>query len=317
MKPELSVVVPVYNEEGNLPELHRRLAAAMDALGRTYELIFVDDGSRDGSFKMLQGFVASHPPTRLVEFNRNYGQHAAVFAGLRASRGAFVITLDADLQNPPEEIPKLVKALDEGADAVGGWRKFRQDPWARKLASWLNNRIVSKATGIRLNDYGCMLRGYRREVVDGMMQCGELSSYIPALAHVFARRIEEVPVEHAERGAGRSKYNFASLLRLQFDILTGFSKLPIRALTWFGILSAFGGALLGLVLLGGRLVYGDAWAVSGTFTLFAVLFFFVGAQFLAFGLLGEYLGRIYAEVRSRPRFLVRRIHDHGRAEESR
>ncbi len=308
MNPHLSVVVPVYNEEGNLPELHRRLAAALDALARPYELIFVDDGSRDGSLALLKGLAASHALTRVVEFNRNYGQHAAVFAGLKVSRGELVITLDADLQNPPEEIPKLVKALEEGADAAGGWRKFRQDPWARKAASWLNNRLVSKATGIRLNDYGCMLRGYTREVVDGMVQCGELSSYIPALAHVFARRIVEVPVEHAERGSGRSKYNFARLMRLQFDILTGFSMFPIRALTWFGGITFLAGVVFGLLLLALRLRYGSEWAGQGVFTLFAVLFFFVGAQFLAFGLLGEYLGRIYAEVRSRPRFLIRKIH---------
>ena len=308
MNPCVSVVIPVYNEEGNLPELHRRLVASLDALGHSYELLFVDDGSRDRSLEILKGFVASHPPTRLIEFNRNYGQHAAVFAGLRESKGDFVVTLDADLQNPPEEIPKILKALEEGADAAGGWRKFRQDPWARKLASWLNNRLVSKATGIRLNDYGCMLRGYTREVVDGMMQCGELSSYIPALAHVFAKRIVEVPVEHAERGAGSSKYNLARLMRLQFDILTGFSMFPIRALTWFGVATAAAGAGFAILLFLLRWLKGADWAGQGVFTLFAVLFLFVGAQFLAFGLLGEYLGRIYAEVRRRPRFLVRKVH---------
>ena len=308
MAPQVSVVVPVYNEEGNLPELHRRLVAALEGLGGGWELIYVDDGSRDRSFEMLKGYAAERPEVRIVEFNRNYGQHAAVFAGLRESRGEFVVTLDADLQNPPEEIPKIVKALQEGADAAGGWRKFRQDSWARKLPSWLNNRIVSKATGIRLNDYGCMPRGYRREVVDAMAQCGELSSYIPALAHVFARRIVEVPVEHAERGAGHSKYNFAGLMRLQFDILTGFSMFPIRALTWFGGITFLAGALFGVLLLALRLYFGADWAGQGVFTLFAVLFFFVGAQFLAFGLLGEYLGRIYAEVRRRPRYLVRKVH---------
>ena len=308
MNPCVSVVIPVYNEEGNLPELHRRLVASLDALGHSYELLFVDDGSRDRSLEILKGFVASHPPTRLIEFNRNYGQHAAVFAGLRESKGDFVVTLDADLQNPPEEIPKILKALEEGADAAGGWRKFRQDPWTRKLASWLNNRLVSKATGIRLNDYGCMLRGYTREVVDGMMQCGELSSYIPALAHVFAKRIVEVPVEHAERGAGSSKYNLARLMRLQFDILTGFSMFPIRALTWFGVATAAAGAGFAILLFLLRWLKGADWAGQGVFTLFAVLFLFVGAQFLAFGLLGEYLGRIYAEVRRRPRFLVRKVH---------
>ena len=308
MNPHVSVVVLVYNEEGNLPELHRRLSVVLGGLGQPYELLYVDDGSRDRSFEMLKGYAAGRADIRIVEFNRNYGQHAAVFAGLKESKGEFVVTLDADLQNPPEEIGKIVKALEEGADAAGGWRKFRQDPLARKLASWLNNRIVSKATGIRLNDYGCMLRGYRREVVDAMAQCGELSSYIPALAHVFARRIVEVPVEHAERGAGSSKYNFARLMRLQFDILTGFSMFPIRALTWFGGISFLGGAVFGLLLLALRLYYGAAWAGQGVFTLFAVLFFFIGAQFLAFGLLGEYLGRIYAEVRRRPRFIVRKVH---------
>lgn len=305
MRPHVTVVIPVYNEEGNLLELHRRLMAV---LMPPFEVLYVDDGSRDRSLEMLKGFAAGSPGVRVVEFNRNYGQHAAILAGLRESRGGLVVTLDADLQNPPEEIPKIVKALEEGADAAGGWRRYRQDPWARRMASWLNNRIVSRATGIRLNDYGCMLRGYSREVVDAMAQCGELSSYIPALAHVFARRIVEVPVEHAERGAGASKYGFARLLRLQFDILTGFSMFPLRLLSWFGGVMAFAGVLLAAILIGGRLVYGEHWAVGGTFTLFALLFFFVGAQFLAFGLLGEYLGRIYAEVRRRPRFVVRAIH---------
>lgn len=303
--PRLSVVVPVYNEEGNLAELQRRLSSTLDALGRPYEIVYVDDGSRDGSLGLLRGFRKASPRVRVIAFNRNYGQHAAVFAGLRAAKGAQVITLDADLQNPPEEIPKLVKALDDGADAAGGWRKFRQDPAARKLASWINNRIVSRATGIRLNDYGCMLRGYTREVVDGMTQCGELSSYIPALAHVFARNIVEVPVEHAERGAGSSKYNLARLMRLQFDILTGFSTLPLRLLTWFGMLTAAAGAAFSALLFLLRWRYGPEWSGQGVFTIFAVLFLFVGAQFLAFGLLGEYLGRIYAEVRRRPRYLVR------------
>ena len=308
MNPRASVVIPVYNEEGTLPELHRRLLASLEGTGRPWEVVFVDDGSRDRSLEMLKGFAASNPAVRVVEFNRNYGQHAAVFAGLKASRGEVVVTLDADLQNPPEEIPKILKALEDGADAAGGWRKFRQDPLARRFASWLNNRIVSRATGIRLNDYGCMLRGYTREVVDAMCQCGELSSYIPALAHIFARRIVEVPVEHAERGAGHSKYNFAGLLRLQFDILTGFSNFPVRALTWFGGVTFLAGAVFGLLLLALRLHYGSEWAGQGVFTLFAILFFFVGAQFLAFGLLGEYLGRIYAEVRRRPRFLIRKVH---------
>ena len=315
MKPVLSVVIPVYNEEGNLPELHRRLRATLESLGRPYEVLFVDDGSRDRSFEMLTGYAQADPAVRVVEFNRNYGQHAAVFAGLKASRGDFVVTLDADLQNPPEEIPKILKALEEGADAAGGWRKFRQDPAGRRLASWLNNRIVSRATGIRLNDYGCMLRGYRREVVDAMAQCGELSSYIPALAHVFARKIVEVPVEHAERGSGSSKYNFRGLMRLQFDILTGFSNFPVRALTWFGVATAASGAAFAVLLFVLRWLKGSDWSGQGVFTLFAVLFLFVGAQFLAFGLLGEYLGRIYAEVRSRPRFIIRKIH--GKEEETR
>ena len=186
---DISVVVPVYNEEENIPSLHRRLAETMERLGRSYELVFVDDGSSDRSVEIINGLAGQDPRTRLIEFNRNYGQHAAVFAGFEHSRGEIVVTLDADLQNPPEEIPRLISKIEEGYDIVGGLRGHRRDSILRKVPSWLVNRFIARATGVRLKDYGCMLRAYRRMVVDQIVRCNEISSFIPTLATSFARRV--------------------------------------------------------------------------------------------------------------------------------
>jgi undecaprenyl-phosphate 4-deoxy-4-formamido-L-arabinose transferase len=228
-----------------------------------------------------------------------------VLAGFEESRGAIVVTLDADLQNPPEEIPKLLAAIRDGNDVAGGWRAARQDPLFRRLASGVINRLTSKALGVRMKDYGCMLRAYRREVVDGVVRCGEASAFIPALANTFAKRIVEVPVAHEERLGSRSRYGLLRLVNLQFDLVTGFSHLPLKVISTTGILVALAGLGFGLFLLVRRLIVGPE--VEGVFTLFAILFVLVGAQFLALGVLGEYVGRVYREVRRRPRFVVRKV----------
>ena len=302
---DLSVVIPVYNEEENIPTLHRRLAAALEKLGERYEVIFVDDGSLDRSSALLAEIARHDPRMRLIEFNRNYGQHAAVFAGLEHSRGEIVVTMDADLQNPPEEIGKLIAKMKEGYDIVGGLRQDRRDSPLRKIPSWLVNRFVQRATGVYLKDYGCMLRAYRRVVVDQIVRCNEISSFIPTLANSFASSVTEIGVAHEERKRGRSKYNLRRLLKLNFDLVTGFSLFPIQLISGLGILIALLGMLFGAFLLVRRLVHGPE--VEGVFTLFAVLFVFVGIQLLAMGLIGEYIGRIYAEVRNRPRYVIRRI----------
>jgi len=215
------------------------------------------------------------------------------------------VTLDADLQNPPEEIPALLRKIDEGFDVVGGRRVDRRDTAFRRMASWVTNGAMARAIGVDLHDFGCMLRAYRRDVVDGMRSCPERSSFIPALACQFARRPIEIPVEHAERRAGSSKYSILRLLRLQADLVTGFSSIPLRALSVFGIAISALSAAFGAFLFAMRLWRGSEWAAYGVFTLFAVLFFFVGAQFFALGVLGEYVGRIYNEVRRRPRSVIK------------
>lgn len=307
-EPYLSVVIPVYNEEDNLVELHARLAATLNATGWSWEVIYVDDGSRDRSWEILENLHRQdREHVRLVRFNRNYGQHMAVFAGFERVRGKVIVTLDADLQNPPEDVPKLVKKLEEGFDVVGGWRQHRRDSWWRKLPSWVVNRVTSRVVGVNLKDYGCMLRAYTRQVVDAMNQCQETSSFIPALANTFAREVVEIPVGHAERAGGRSKYGLLRLIRLHFDLMTGFSVLPIQFVSLLGSLVALVGLGFGVFLFIRRLIVGPE--VEGVFTLFAILFVFVGLQILGVGLMGEYVGRIYREVRRRPRFVVSETRD--------
>jgi len=309
--PALSVVVPVFNEEENLPELLPRLTSALGALGRSWEVIFVNDGSRDRSLEILRDAAARDRHLVVVDFNRNYGQHSAVFAGFEEARGDVIVTIDADLQNPPEEIGKLVAKMDEGYDVVGSVRVKRQDTFFRRAASRLVNRVTSMATGVHLSDYGCMLRAYRHSVVKTLCQSKEISTFIPVLADMFAGRVTEVPVAHAERLKGESKYSLWKLVMLQFDLMTSFSLWPLRFTMGFGVVMATCSMLVAAVLIVGRLVEGHEWAVSGVFTLFAVMFFFVGVLLFAIGLLGEYVGRIYMEVRRRPRYVVRAVHGRG------
>jgi undecaprenyl-phosphate 4-deoxy-4-formamido-L-arabinose transferase len=306
-QPYLSVVIPVFNEEDNLVELQARLAATLNGTNYSWEVIYVDDGSRDKSWEILSRLHQNDPRVRLVRFNRNYGQHMAIFAGFERVKGEVVATLDADLQNPPEELPKLVAKLQEGFDVVSGWRQDRQDSFLRKIPTWIVAKITSRVVGVEMKDYGCMLRVYRREVVEAMNASAETSSYIPALANIYAARVAEIPVDHAERGGGRSKYGLFKLLKLNFDLMTGFSVLPIQLISIMGVLVAIVGLAFGVFLFLRRLVVGPE--VEGVFTLFAILFVFVGLQILGVGIMGEYLGRIYREVRSRPRFVVRETKD--------
>ena len=276
-EPYISVIIPVYNEEENLRELGERLMRTLTGMERSFEIILVDDGSSDRSWDILTELHDKYPENlRALQFNRNFGQHQAIFAGFQAARGQVMITLDADLQNPPEEIPRLVAKIEEGYDTVGGWRENRQDSLFRKLPSHLVNVVMSRVTGVKLRDYGCMLRAYRREVIDSINQCHESSSFIPALANLFSRRVAEIPVGHAERERGQSKYGLIKLLRLNFDLVTGFSNLPIHAVGFTGVAIAFLGLLFGVFLFLRRLFVGPE--VEGIFTLFAILFVFVGLE---------------------------------------
>ena len=302
--PEISVVIPVYNEEDNLRELGERLIRTLTRMDRTFEIIFVDDGSTDRSWQLLTELNNQYPQyVRALQFHRNFGQHQAIFAGFQAARGQVMVTLDADLQNHPEEIPRLVAKLEEGYDTVGGWRENRRDSLFRRLPSLLVNYVMSKVTGVKLRDYGCMLRAYRRPVIDCINQCQESSSFIRALANLFSHRVAEIPVGHAERERGVSKYSLIKLLRLNFDLMTGFSNLPIHLVGYMGVAIALLGLLYGLLLFIRRIFVGPE--VEGVFTLFAILFVFVGLNTLGLALVGEYVGRIYREVRQRPRFIIR------------
>jgi undecaprenyl-phosphate 4-deoxy-4-formamido-L-arabinose transferase len=301
---KLSIVIPVFDEEACLPELIRRCLEACGELKLKFEIILVDDGSSDRSAEFIEQASAANPERVVgVLLNRNYGQHAAVMAGFEYCRGEIVVTLDADLQNPPEEIPRLVAEIQKGFDVVGTGR----DSSFRKMSSTIVNRVVQKSTGVLMHDYGCMLRAYRRHIVSAMLQCHERSTFIPILANSFARRTAEIEVRHAARSVGNSKYPFWKLVSLQFDLLTGITTFPLRLLSLLGTLISAAGVGFGVFLLVMRLIYGPEWAVQGVFTLFAILFIFIGAQFIALGLLGEYLGRVYHDVRARPRFFVGRV----------
>jgi len=303
MKPEVSVVIPVYNEEAGLANLFARLYPALDKLGLPYEIIFVNDGSRDNSVSILAEQYRKRPDvTRVVLFNGNYGQHMAILAGFEQTRGEITITLDADLQNPPEEVHKLIAKMREGYDYVGSIRRKRQDSAWRTYASKAMNRLREKITNIHITDQGNMLRAYGRNVIDLVNQCGEVNTFVPALAYKFARRPTELVVEHEERAAGESKYSLYSLIRLNFDLMTGFSLVPLQFFSLMGMVLSLLSALLVIVLLVRRLFVGAE--ADGVFTLFAIAFFFMGVILFGIGLVGEYVGRIYQQVRARPRYVV-------------
>jgi undecaprenyl-phosphate 4-deoxy-4-formamido-L-arabinose transferase len=301
--PDLSVVIPVYNEEQVLPRLFERLYPALDALGRSYEIVFVNDGSRDRSVPLLREAFERRPDvTRVVLFAANFGQHRAILAGFAASRGRVLITLDADLQNPPEEIPRVLAELDAGHDYVGTIRLQRKDVAWRRYASRLINELRERTTRVRISDHGCMFRGYARSVVEAVNQCSEYNTFVPALAYTFAMRPIEIEVAHEDRGAGQSKYSLFQLMRLNFDLMTGFSTAPMQMFSVFGIGISVLSVLFVVFLAIRRLVVGPE--AEGVFTLFAIAFFLVGVALFGVGLLGEYVSRIYDEVRHRPRYIV-------------
>ena len=301
--PEISVIIPVYNEEAGLPTLFDRLYPALDALKASYEIVFINDGSRDRSAAILREQFQRRPDvTRAILLASNAGQHMAIMAGFEHCRGSIVVTLDADLQNPPEEIGKLVEKVREGYDCVGSIRQQRQDSAFRRYASKAMNRLRERITRIKMTDQGCMLRAYSRDIVDAINSCKEVSTFIPALAYSFAQRPTEVEVAHEERHAGESKYSLYSLIRLNFDLMTGFSLLPLQIFSMLGIGISVLSALFVVFLAIRRIVVGPE--VEGVFTLFGIAFFLIGLTLFGVGLLGEYIGRIYQQVRHRPRYRV-------------
>jgi undecaprenyl-phosphate 4-deoxy-4-formamido-L-arabinose transferase len=304
-QPDVSIVIPVYNEEAVLPALFARLYPALDALNRSYEIIFVNDGSRDRSVPLLREQFERRPDvTRVVLFAANFGQHRAILAGFAHSRGKVLITLDADLQNPPEETGRILAELDAGHDYVGTIRLQRQDVAWRRWASKLINVIRERTTNVRITDHGCMFRGYARTVIDAINACGENNTYVPALAYTFSGSPIEITVKHEERGAGESKYSFWRLLKLNFDLMTGFSTVPMQMFSLAGSVVSALSILFGVALGVRRLVNGPDPGEQGLFTLFAIAFLLIGFTLFGIGLLGEYIGRIYEEVRRRPRYIV-------------
>jgi undecaprenyl-phosphate 4-deoxy-4-formamido-L-arabinose transferase len=303
-----SVVIPVYNEQECLQEMIDRCLKACESTGKKFEIILVDDGSRDSSPDIMTA-AAQANGGKIISciLNRNYGQHSAIMAGFSLVTSDLILTIDADLQNPPEEIPKLVAKAEEGYDVVGTIRANRRDTMFRKTASFVVNKVAQKATGVKMKDYGCMLRAYRRNIVDAMLACNERSTFIPVLGNSFARETCEVVVSHNQRTAGDSKYSVWKLINLQFNLLTCMTTFPLRLLSIIGGGISMLGVLLGAYIVLMRIIYGDAYSQGGVFTLFAVLFFICGFQMVGLGLLGEYIGRIYYDVRARPRYFIEKI----------
>lgn len=307
MTPEISVVIPVYNEEESLPSLFAALWPAMSGMGRPFEIIFISDGSRDRSMELLSAFWSEHrDEVVVIELCTNFGQHMAILAGFEQVRGKYVITLDADMQNPPSEIPKLIAQMDAGHDVVGTYRANRHDPIFRKLVSKLANTVTNRIAKLDIRDYGCMLRGYHRSVVDVINESKESTTFIPALARKFASSPVEIAVGHKEREHGVSKYGIFQLLRLNFDLMTGFSTVPLQLVTMTGIVISALSFLLVCYMLLRRLIIGPE--VDGMFTLMGIQFFLTGVSLSCLGVCGEYVGRIYREVSKRPRYLVKRVY---------
>ena len=313
MPPELSIVIPVFNEAPNLAALHREFSDVLAGTGRPYELILVDDGSTDGSFEQLRQIQAADSHVRVIQFRRNFGQTAAFAAGFAMARGSLIVTADADLQNDPHDIPQMLDRIKDGADIVCGWRKDRQDPFlTRRLPSGIANRLISWATGVRLNDYGCSLKIFRAEAIKPLRLRGEMHRFLPALASEIGVRIVEVPVNHRARQYGSSKYGLSRTVRVLLDLLTvkfllSYSTRPLQIFGLVGgVMTLIGGAILGyLGFL--RLMHLEEITKRLPLTLFAILLLFTGVQLVTLGLLAEMQARALHESQDRPTYVIRQI----------
>ena len=308
--PRVSVVIPVYDEEESLPLLFARLYPALDQLGVSYEVVFINDGSTDRSAALLREQFERRPEdTRVILFSGNFGQHMAIMAGFEYCRGSRIVTLDADLQNPPEEIGNLLAAMDRGHDYVGSVRRLRQDTAFRRHASQAMNWVRERITKIRMTDQGCMLRAYDRRIVDAIAHSSEINTFIPALAYAYAANPTEIEVAHEERAAGVSKYSLYNLLRLNFDLVTGFSIVPLQVFSLLGMFVAVVSVLVYIGVIIERWILADSLA-EGLLALWdrdILQFFLTGLVLFGLGLLGEYVGRIYQQVRGRPRYLIQAV----------
>lgn len=305
---EVSIVIPCYNEEASLPALFGELWPVVETIGRTFEVIFINDGSKDATLGMLYDFHKAHKEVRVIDLGANFGQHMALLAGFEHVRGSKIITLDADLQNPPAEIPNIIAEMDKGHDVVGTYRVGRQDPWFRKFASKWVNRATNKIAGLSIKDYGCMLRGYDRRIIDIINISKESSTFIPALAQKFAINPVEIPVAHREREYGESKYGLFQLIRLNFDLMTNFSLVPLQMVTMAGIFFSILSGLLLVYMFVRRVILGiGSWQSFIEHSFEAFGFMLTAITLISVGVTGEYIGRIYKEVSKRPRYSIRQI----------
>jgi len=306
---ELSIVVPVFNEEENLPLLYKQLTGTLERLGRPYELLFIDDGSRDNSFSLLKTLHEQDSRVRVIRFRRNFGQTAAFSAGFDVAQGEIIITLDADNQNDPTDIPRLLDKMSAGYDVVSGWRQQRQDPWHRRLPSRVANWLISTVTGVHLHDYGCSLKVYRREVIKEIRLYGELHRYIPAIASWMGIEVAELPVNHYPRRFGKSKYGLSRTLRVVLDLVTvrfllSYSTRPLQIFGLLGLAAGMTGFLMGLYLSYEKLILG-AKIGDRPLLLLSVLLMLTGVQLVSMGLLGELIIRTYYEAQRKPIYVVR------------
>lgn len=317
MAPALSVVIPLYNEVDNIPELYRQLTSALTALGRSYEIIVVDDGSRDGSFEALAALHARDPRLKVIRFRRNFGQTAGFAAGFAHARGEWIVTMDADLQNDPADIGKLLAKAEEGYDVVSGWRYRRQDDLlTRKLPSRAGNWLIARVTGVYLHDYGCSLKVYHRDVIKNIRLYGEMHRFVPAVASSVGITIAEVPVNHRARARGQSKYaglrkTISRTTKVFLDMLTvrfllSYSTRPIHVFGVLGLIASGLGVLLGLVLTFEKLALGHNIG-NRPLLLLAVLLVILGVQMISMGLLSEVVVRTYFEAQDKPIYMVRQI----------
>ncbi len=307
---DISLVIPVYNEEENLEPLYRKIKEVMEPLEKEYEVIFVDDGSQDQSPQILDSLAREDPRVKVIHFRRNFGQTAALAAGFDLAQGEVVITMDADLQNDPADIPRLLAKMDEGYDVVSGWRRDRKDPYvSRILPSTMANWLISKVTGVELHDYGCTLKAYSREVVKGLNLYGELHRFLPALASWMGVKIAEIPVNHHPRRFGKSKYGLTRTFRVILDLilvqfLLRYSTRPIRIFGGGGLLSLFLGLILGSYLTVVKLFFHHRIG-NRPLLILAVLLIILGIQLLSLGILGEFLTRIYYEGQNKKPYVIK------------
>jgi len=311
---DLSIIIPVFNEEENLPVLYKELKEVLESLRRSYEIIFIDDGSQDNSFGVLKEIQALDPAVKIIRLRRNFGQTAALSAGFDYARGEIIITLDADLQNDPHDIPLLLAKIEEGYDMVNGWRQKRQDNFlTRRLPSIMANRLISFLTGIRLHDYGCTLKAIKRDVIKNIRLYGELHRFIPAVASSLGVTLTEVKVNHRPRRFGRSKYNLFRLPRVILDLLTvkfllSYSTRPLQIFGLLGLVSGATGFFIALWLSYQRLILKIS-SANRPILLLAVLLMVIGVQFITLGLMAEIMVRTYHESTGKPIYHIREVID--------